>query len=85
MHPQQIRDHARKQPFEPFRIHMSDGSSYDIYHPEMAIVTARAVGIGVHSTDDLEDVPDRLVQLDPLHVTRIEPLSGNQRNGQQRE
>jgi hypothetical protein len=84
MHPHQVRDQLRKQPFEPFRIHISDGSAYGIDHPEMAVITARAIGVGVHATDDVEDIPERPVQLDPWHVTRLEPLPAGRRTGQRR-
>jgi hypothetical protein len=36
-----------KRPFEPFHIEVSDGTSYDIRHPEMVIPTMRAAHIGI--------------------------------------
>jgi len=73
MNAEQILAHLRKQPFEPFRIFMSDGSSYEVRHPELAIVRRREVVIA------LPQIPDRLakrlVYCDPLHVTRIEPTA----------
>ena len=74
MRPGQIRDHLKIQPFRPIRVHISDGSSYDIRHPEMAYVTASQVMIALEMSE--EDLPDKVVFCDPVHITRIEPLDG---------
>ena len=37
MNAEQILAHLRKQPFEPFRVFMSDWSSYEVRYPELAI------------------------------------------------
>ena len=75
MRPQQIQAHLRKQPFVPFRLFLSDGSSYDVRHPEMAAVSRAevVVGLDVHNGD----VPDRFAYRDPRHVVKIEALDGN--------
>jgi len=72
MRPNEIRDHLRKRPFEPIRIFLSDGSSYDVRHPETAFVTQREVVIGLDPGED--ELPDRSAYCDPMHVTRIEPI-----------
>ena len=73
MRPVQVRDHLQIQPFRPIRVHISDGSSYDIRHPEMAYVTATQVMIALEMS--VEDLPDKVVFCDPVHITRIEPLN----------
>src|SRR5207249_4891820 len=35
MTPQELRDTLRRQPFEPFRLVMTDGAGYDIRHPDL--------------------------------------------------
>ena len=72
MRPAQIRDHLRTQPFHPIRVHIADGSSYDIRHPEMAYVTVTQVMIALEMST--EKLPDKVVFCDPVRVTRIEPL-----------
>lgn len=74
MRPGLIRDHLKIRPFRPIRVHISDGSSYDIRHPEMAYVTASQVMIALEMSE--EDLPDKVVFCDPVHITRIEPLDG---------
>lgn len=74
MRPAQVRDHLKTQPFRPIRIHKSDGSSYEVRHPEMAYVTASQVMIALEMSE--ENLPDRVVFCDPIHITRIEPIDG---------
>ena len=74
MRPGQIRDHLKIQPFRAIRVHISDGSSYDIRHPEMAYVTATQVMIALEMSED--NLPDKVVFCDPVHITRLEPLDG---------
>jgi hypothetical protein len=83
MRPDEIRAHLRKQPFRAIRIYISDGSSYDVRHPEMMFVTRPEVVIGLDPGDG--DIPERSVYCDPVHITRIEPLDRNKRKGVSRQ
>jgi hypothetical protein len=77
MHPENVRKHLKKSPFQAFRIHMSDGSSYDVPHPDFAFVTRTEVLVGIPADGD--DLPERSVFCDPLHITQIEPLPPKRR------
>ena len=79
MRPTAIRAHLRKQPFRPIRVYVSDGSSYDVRHPELMFVTETEVIIALDPGNDA--IPERSVYCDPIHVTRIEPLDGKKRKG----
>ncbi len=72
MRPDTIRKHLRRHPFQPIRIHLSDGSSYEVRHSEFAYVTRTEVVIGIDAAND--DLPESSVYCDPIHVTRIEPI-----------
>lgn len=72
MRPNDILTHLRKEPFRPVRIFISDGTSYDVGHPEMMMVGRTEVVIGLPSNGD--DVFDRFAYCDPVHITRIEPI-----------
>jgi hypothetical protein len=74
MSPERIREHLRRTPFQPFRIWLSDGSSYEVRHPELALVTRREVVIAVRTAE--AELPESSVFCDPLHVTRIELIDG---------
>ena len=77
MRPDQIRAHLRKQPFRPIRLYVSDGSSYEVHHPELALVTRAEVVIALDPGDD--EIPEQSVYCNPVHITRIEPLNGTGR------
>jgi hypothetical protein len=68
----QLRERLRQQPFQPFRVFISDGSSYEVRHPEFALVTQREITIALPPRTG--DLPLRSVYLDPLHITRVEPI-----------
>jgi hypothetical protein len=74
MSPNDIIPHVRKQPFQPVRVFNSDGSSYDIRHPEMMMVGRTEVVIGLLTDGDY--VYDHFAYCDPVHITRIEPING---------
>lgn len=73
MRPEELRDIIREQPFRPFRIFVSDGSAYDVRHPELIMVTRRSINIALPTANG-NDVPDAYVRCDPVHITRIEPI-----------
>lgn len=77
---QEIQDALRKQPFEPFRIQLSNGQAHVIRHPEFAALSRNSILVGVPSGKD--EVPDRFVQCDLLHVVAIEPVNGQRRRKQ---
>ncbi len=64
----------RTQPFTGLRIHVSDGTTYDVTHPEMMLVTAAVVHLALPPLEN--GLPTESVYIDPIHVTRIEPLNG---------
>jgi hypothetical protein len=72
--PETIQEHLRRQPFQPFRVFLSDGSAHDVRHPEMVLVMRREVIIAVPQQD--QELPEHAVYCDPLHITRIEPING---------
>ena len=78
MRPDDIRAHLRKQLFEPFRVFMSDGATYDVRHLGMAAMgrTELHIGLGGSGQGD-EELPDRFAYCDPVHVVRIEPIHGH--------
>jgi hypothetical protein len=70
--PEQIRELLRAQPFKPFRLCLSDGTSYDITNHDIAIVEKTTVDIGMNP--DPNGIVDRLVRCALLHIVKIEDL-----------
>ena len=74
MHPEELFAAVRRRPFMPFRLHVSDGSSHDVRHPDSVLVSRRATVLGV--PDDPTRPAERLVTVALVHVTRLEELAG---------
>lgn len=67
-------DFVKRQPFEPFRVTLTDGRTFDVHHPELTMVGKSAVAIGIPASDEQGPVYDRLVTVSLLHVMQIEPI-----------
>jgi len=74
MTPETVQKHLLHQPFQPFRVCLSDGAAYEVRQPEMVLVMQREVVIALPKAG--ERFPRHLVYCDLLHITRIEPING---------
>lgn len=79
MDPDELFAVVRKQPFEPFRIHVSDGDRYEIRHPDQIVVGRRSCHIGISGNG--EGPFQRIAIVSNIHITRLEPLNGKKRRG----
>lgn len=59
-----------ERPFLPLRIHLSNGRTHELRHPEMAIVGQDVVALGVQRAG--EEFP-RIRLVDIRHINEIEP------------
>ena len=58
-----IKEH---QPFQPLRLHLSNGSQFDVNHPDAILIGPRTSGVLV----------DGAIQIIPnVHINHIEPLA----------
>lgn len=73
MAPQQIKKNLDARPFIPFRLHLSDGTSYDVHDPADAYVDMLYLTVGVEP-DAESGLFRRSIQISPNRVTRIEPM-----------
>ncbi len=71
---QTFRELLAKRPFQPFRLVMSSGHSYDVRHPETALLTRTDILVGVDVADD--GVPAEFKICSLLHVATVESLNG---------
>jgi hypothetical protein len=70
---QTFRETLARRPFQPVKVTLSSGQSYEIRHPEIALLTRTRLLVG---TDLAEDgVPAEFKILSLLHVTAIEPIT----------
>ena len=85
MAPNDIRDKLNCMPYQPIRIHVSDGTSYEVHFASDASVNRMEMFIGLDP--DTDGIPTKSIYIDPRHVTRIEPLvegthGSNEANGE---
>jgi hypothetical protein len=73
MRADELTELLRTQPFVPLRIHMTDGSTYDIYHPDLVLVLRQRVDIGLQP-DPATNVLERVEHCSLLHIVRVEEL-----------
>ena len=73
MPPEELRDSLRHHPFEPFRIVLTDGATYDIRHPDLLWVGQRAAYVGLTGQPG-QTLFERAVKVDLLHITQVIPL-----------
>ncbi len=64
---QTFRELLTQQPFQPFRLVMSSGQTYDVRHPEMAMLTRTSLLVGIEETEEHVAAEFQVSAL--LHVT----------------
>lgn len=74
---------VRRQPFEPFRLCISDGTGYDILHPDQIVVGERASHVGLGGNGDRPF--QRIAIVANVHITRLEPIEENGRKNRPRK
>lgn len=72
MSPGEILVDVRKQPFEPFRMIVTDGTTYEIHHPDQCMVLTTAVIVGMGT--DPDSFTERTTKIDCRHIVRTAPL-----------
>lgn len=78
MDPDELYQKVREHPFEAFRIHVSDGTAYDVKHPEQIMIGRRSSHVGL---GDGEGPFQKIAVVSNIQITRIEPLDGKRRKG----
>lgn len=78
---EELKELIRRRPFEPLRIHMTDGTTYDIRHPDNIFILRHRIDIG-RAQDPSTGILDGVDYLSLLHVVRVEmppqtPHAGN--------
>ena len=69
-----VKEFLRQRPFRAFRLTLTNRTSYDVHHPEMAMVGLSTVTVGLPHPYEPDDVYDRLVTISLSHVMQIEFL-----------
>ncbi len=71
-----LRQRILERPFHPFRIHLTDGRSFDIHDPTWNLVAEAILLVGVAPDGDpCSRLPDRHERVEYQTIARVEPLS----------
>jgi hypothetical protein len=76
----------RWRPFEPFRIQVSNGTTYEVRHPELVMIGLGAVLVGVPAAGQSLPIYERYETVSLAHIVKLIPMSastGSNTNGQQ--
>ena len=73
MSPNELLADLRRQPFEPVRLQITDGTHYDILHPELCMVGMASVVIGI-PPDPSSPLYEHTVKIDCRHIVKQIPL-----------
>jgi len=73
-----VRERLDKRPFEPFRICLTDGRTYDITHPDLCMLGRNTVYVGVPDPR-IRRIVMRVDQCALVHIVRFEELNGKRR------
>lgn len=71
---QTLMEKRYAEPFEPFRIHLSNGRFYDVRHPELLIVGRHTSHLGVAIEEEDFVLADRMIQIANDQITDTVPL-----------
>ena len=69
---QDLLEMLRARPFQPFRIHGSDGRARDVKHPDEALVLRTRVVLPLGGQGE---VPESTEHLALAHIVRLEELA----------
>jgi hypothetical protein len=70
-----IQSLLRQRPFEPFRVHLTDGRTFAIHYPRMNLLGQTFIKIGIFDPQEPDPVCDH-TEFVPLHlIDRLEMLS----------
>ncbi len=70
-----VREWLKRQPFQPFRVHVADGRKYDVRFPRMNLLAQTFIKIGIPAPDIASEiVADHTEFVWLQDIRRLEPL-----------
>ena len=64
----------QKQPFQPFRIHLRDGTRLEVFHADLLLILKGFVAVGLQNKWRPEPIYDRAVHVAYDQIERVEPI-----------
>ena len=86
MPPAELRRWLRRSPFQPFRMHILEATSYEVKHPELVVVQFATADCFISAPGKTVPIGDWGMTIALRHITRLEELppaatSGNGQTG----
>lgn len=75
MRPEDVLNWVQRQPFVPFRVHLSDGNAHDVRHPQLMQVFRSFLHFSVPSPGTFKQPYEDCFDVALDRVDRIEPLA----------
>jgi hypothetical protein len=79
MTPHVVLQYLKEEPFQPFRIHMASGRSFDVRHPEMVRVGRSSLILFTFVSDSAE-IHDRWETVSLMLIEHISQLETTNQN-----
>ncbi len=76
MRQESILHWTRKQPFEPFAVQMTDGTRYEVRHPDMIMPMRGEVFLMALPRANDPNRGDKAIRLSYFHITKVEAMEG---------
>ena len=71
-----LRDKIREAPFNPFRVHLTKGITFDLNHPEFIAVTKQIAYLANREPGDT--LAERHIRIGIQHIIHLESLSADE-------
>ena len=68
----QLKQLMTANPFRPFRVHLSDGSHYDVPNHDAALVEHTTLDVAVNP--DRDGIAETLVRCAIIHIVKLEDI-----------
>jgi hypothetical protein len=75
MDPQTVQEWMQANPYQPFRVVMTDGRTFDITDPRLIMPGRSTLLIGIQDPNEPAGVFGRFISTAMIHIVRIEPLA----------
>jgi hypothetical protein len=73
-----IRDMLRAKPFRPFQLNLADGDSFQVFHPDFAMISPNGETVVAYTRDN------QMKMIDVMLITSIEHVNGRTRRPQKK-
>ncbi|MFL5245892.1 MAG: hypothetical protein ACJ8FY_27790 [Gemmataceae bacterium] len=74
MRQEDLIEALRRRPFQPFRMHVTDGTIYEVRHPEMVLVNRSTAFVFSPAPNLPAPAVSKLETVALLHIIRFDPM-----------